>query len=1025
MKPLKLTMQAFGPYANQEVIDFREVTKAGLFGIYGPTGSGKTTIFSAISFALYGEPARKDQQISSLRSDHAPADLKTMVEFCFALGSKSYLIRREPDQEKPKQSGEGTSSSRHQAWLFDVTGLNVDELSENNFGKIIAEKKVNSVRDEVLGLVGYGADQFKQIVLLPQGKFETFLTANTDNRMTILRELFDVSVFRTFTTKLKEDAQQAEARVREQLRLSDQQLHDQGYESLDALEQGINDATIQYNLAEVHMQDCKKAHYKAEKQLQAAQAIENQFLELQQVTTRMIELETKGASLVQKRQLVLGLRLAKEVGPYYKGHRTAQVDLEKADSNFDLAEDHFKKCSETLFVARDQQNEAEENAKELPSLQSQLSEYKTYLRTIKGSAEVVAQLSIAHKALDDAQTSLAACENKLFSTERELKESEKKLQNLKEIEDIRGTLNSDLLALEQQRDQCKSFNKVKEELAIAKIAKEASEEKCAKLALLVDQKKSTFDTAEQALSKMQAVHLAAKLSPDMACPVCGSEDHPNLATGSAESQGLDENFRISKDQLILVQQQHANAKEERASTIALITERKRSLGEFEVPENDLDNIALLVSEKLNKISMLGDIGVLETAVEGLENLRKIVAASIEEKDNAQRNTAAKKNAVTNLEGKLDGMLQAMPEALQDEAALQLAIDNLDDLVTSVSGNLKTAKETKEAAELKTASAHAVLNQKREALTIEAAREADAQKTLVLELKSRNFCQEQFLRFLKKIDDLPSVELELKEFDDECLTTNNRKGLLEKSIEGAHRPHIALLDKEATQSAELRDVAVKNVTTAHTDMEQLGELKKKTLRRRQNVEKEESQTATLREMAALCSANNTIRLDLETFAIGAIFDQVLIAANLRLMPMSSGRYSLDRSIEGGKGTAKRGLGIMVNDVHTGRSRDTSTLSGGETFIAALALALGLSDVVERLSGGIKLDTIFIDEGFGTLDADQDAGSLDKVLETLKKTVGETRSVGLISHVSLVQKTIPTGFRIEKYPDGSRVKYNHNA
>jgi exonuclease SbcC len=141
-------------------------------------------------------------------------------------------------------------------------------------------------------------------------------------------------------------------------------------------------------------------------------------------------------------------------------------------------------------------------------------------------------------------------------------------------------------------------------------------------------------------------------------------------------------------------------------------------------------------------------------------------------------------------------------------------------------------------------------------------------------------------------------------------------------------------------------------------------------------------------------------------------------------MSSGRYSLERNIEGGRGTAKRGLGIIVNDVHTGRSRDTNTLSGGETFVAALALALGLSDVVERLSGGIKLDTIFIDEGFGTLDSEHDAGSLDKVLETLKKTVGETRSVGLISHVSLVQKTIPTGFRIEKLPDGSRIKYNLN-
>ena len=144
--------------------------------------------------------------------------------------------------------------------------------------------------------------------------------------------------------------------------------------------------------------------------------------------------------------------------------------------------------------------------------------------------------------------------------------------------------------------------------------------------------------------------------------------------------------------------------------------------------------------------------------------------------------------------------------------------------------------------------------------------------------------------------------------------------------------------------------------------------------------------------------------------------------MRLKPMSSGRYSMERNIEAGRGNSRRGLGIAVNDVHTGRPRDISTLSGGETFIAALSLALGLSDVVERHSGGIRLDTIFIDEGFGTLDSDDQAGSLDKVLETLSKMAAEGRSIGLISHVGLVQRSIPNGFKIDKYPDGSRIRQN---
>ena len=231
-----------------------------------------------------------------------------------------------------------------------------------------------------------------------------------------------------------------------------------------------------------------------------------------------------------------------------------------------------------------------------------------------------------------------------------------------------------------------------------------------------------------------------------------------------------------------------------------------------------------------------------------------------------------------------------------------------------------------------------------------------------------------------------------------------------------------MESAVSIAEEIRDASIENNTKDKTFLEQLTNLKRKTLERRKQVEDEEADTLALREIAALCSANNPLKINLETFAIGTLFDQVLVAANLRLKPMSSGRYSLQRNIESGKGNSRRGLGIYVNDIHTGRPRETTTLSGGETFIAAIALALGLSDTVERYSGGISLDTIFIDEGFGTLDSDNDAGSLDKVLDTLKKTVGERRSVGIISHVGLVQKTIPTGLRIEKYPEGSHILPN---
>ena len=185
-----------------------------------------------------------------------------------------------------------------------------------------------------------------------------------------------------------------------------------------------------------------------------------------------------------------------------------------------------------------------------------------------------------------------------------------------------------------------------------------------------------------------------------------------------------------------------------------------------------------------------------------------------------------------------------------------------------------------------------------------------------------------------------------------------------------------------------------------------------------LDEDEARSGPLRRLAALFDGRNALNLDLETFAIGAMFDQVLDAANLRLAPMTSGRYRLERDLDAGRG--RRGLGLQVFDLHTGRARPTSTLSGGETFIAALALALGLADIVETTSGKVRLDTIFIDEGFGSLDTENGSGTLDLVLQVLNSLVVQNRAVGLISHVPLVQEAIPNGFYIRKGVGGSQVE-----
>jgi len=242
MRPIRLSLQAFGPFATTEVVDFRSALETGLFGIYGQTGAGKSTLFSAMSFALFGAPTKTDQEPRSLRSDHSAPDLPTEVEFVFELGAKTYLIRRRPAQERPKARGEGTTDDAAEASLFDVTGIPLDTLGPSQPGRVIAEKKVSVVGKEVEALLGYGADQFRQIVLLPQGKFETFLAAKTDARVEILRDLFDVKIYRDLAARLKEEASEAERALRDQRALYVARLEERGFESAEALGLGISAA---------------------------------------------------------------------------------------------------------------------------------------------------------------------------------------------------------------------------------------------------------------------------------------------------------------------------------------------------------------------------------------------------------------------------------------------------------------------------------------------------------------------------------------------------------------------------------------------------------------------------------------------------------------------------------------------------------------------------------------------------------------------------------------------------------------
>ena len=387
MRPVRLTLQAFGPYPGRVVIDFRDAIEAGLFGIYGQTGSGKSTIFSAMTFALFGEAAKAEQEAPSLRSDHADPDVVTEAELVFDIGERRYVVLRQPDQMRPKVRGEGETRSAHEAYLFDATGMALEAIADAARGKIVAEKKVRDVDAAVIEMLGYGSEQFRQIVLLPQGRFEKFLSAKTKERLEILRELFDVSLYEKLMADLKSAADEAERQVRDERELCARQLAAEGFESTDALIAGIETATSKCAELRAIERTTKATAEVAEKALRQAEAIEEKFGAAEKMRERLRALEARKddvealAEQVRQAERARGLiDVGERVRDAEREVGEAESAREKADGAAQLAAREAEKAAEALLREEDRAGEVE-------TLRRRSDELERYGRILEAAAD--------------------------------------------------------------------------------------------------------------------------------------------------------------------------------------------------------------------------------------------------------------------------------------------------------------------------------------------------------------------------------------------------------------------------------------------------------------------------------------------------------------------------------------------------------------------------------------------------------------------------------------------------------------
>lgn len=877
MRPERLRLSAFGPYAGQEDLDFSALGNHTLFLICGPTGAGKSTILDAMCYALYGKTSGAVRSGEDLRSNYVGYDRKTYVEFDFAIGNRHYRIYRSPTQLLERQKGDRSKPVEHKG---KADFYEIDE--EGREKAHITSKGVDSAVEKLLGV---GLEQFRQIILLPQGDFRKLLLADSSDRQKIMEQLFQTGIYLAFEKKLQEETQKLKTEYSRGELQRTTLLETCRSESEEELEKQaeINEKVLKEKETEFMQADKEQQVFL--RAYDEANVLHGAFLRLETAETALKRMEEKRKEKEELRGHIKMIRAAQSV---------------------------TKEWSEAVNAKKQQRTAAE---------------------TLEKAA---ADLPVKEKAKAEAEQALA-----LF---------EKEKPKQKERIEMKGKL-------EQYRNPSRSYGTAKREaerLAGIYAVKQKEAERLREQVSAAEKKaaedKKNWLCRNRIFMEGQAFVLAEKLTDGQPCPVCGSLSHPAPAAA----------------------------------------------GEDRITEKDVKD-----AERQMHLS------------DDAEKKIRHEAEAYQAKELATAKESADK-AIT----VLSELEKNLPAAYRDSLALEKEIKDLETRISSFEKSLEQAEEKRKNAE----TIYQALKEQKELLEKQAGEflKVSEEKNRILKIKVAETGFTDWFecsQYMKEVPQLEAYENDLKIYDQSVHAEEEKiKGEKEKTA-GKTKPDMNDWNEKRIKLLENMKQFAAEKAEKETELKKQKETLKK-LYQLKETQKEISEKYSLVAHLWEIAQGKETGINLERFVLGALLDAVTEKANLRLMEMSGNRYELLRKRgERSDGRKKAGLDLEVFDGNTGRARPAATLSGGETFLASLSLALGLADVVQEYAGGVHLDAMFIDEGFGSLDSE----SLDLAMKTLQELKGQNRLIGLISHVGGLEERIPAKLRVTKTQTGSTAAF----
>ncbi|MEU9052408.1 SMC family ATPase [Streptomyces sp. NPDC048384] len=991
MRLHRLDVTAFGPFGGSQTVDFDALSLAGLFLLHGPTGAGKTSVLDAVCYALYGSVpgARQSGQGMTLRSDHATAGTRTEVRLELTVAGRRLEVTRQPPWERAKKKGRpGTTVDKAQTWLreYDAQAGSWKDLSRSH----------QEIGEEITQLLGMSREQFCQVVLLPQGDFARFLRADAEARGKLLGRLFDTHRFAEVEKRLAERRRAAEAQVRDgdSALLADAHRMQQAAGNAMQLppdlapgEPGLADAILgaaaiarstareQLTVAHCRLLAAESAQAAADRALAEVREVARLQRRFAEAGERAALLEERADGYRQAQARMERSRKAEAVAPALELRDAAEAEHRRATA----AEARARGLLPETFAGAGAAGlavAARRAAEELGGLESARRGEQRLAELVDERDELDRQERADEGLLQDAEDWLAGWEDSRAALQARIDTAQDAATRAEQLAVQREPAQQRLGAA-RMRDQLAGDTD-----AAAEQARLAQEQ-------VLEAKAHWLDVREQRLNGI-AAELAAQLQDGEPCAVCGATDHP--APARKDAGHVD---REAEERALTAYQQAEERHSEKERHLGVVREALAA-ATAEAGDSPTDQLAAHC-EELERLWMQArrDASALHPAHEELRRAEAEYEQRTADRQRAAVRVASRVGHRERLDRERATLEEELTQARGAAASVAARAAQLERQAELLSDAADTARIAEDVAQrLKDADARLADAAFRAGFDTPHA----AAAALLDDAAHRDL--------QRRLDVWQSEESAVRAVLAEADTAAAAQqppaevGSAERAASAA--------DKRARDAASARDAAARRCT----ELDRLSTRATAAVRQLAPLRREYDRVARLATLTAGTSSDNERKMRLESYVLAARLEQVAAAATVRLQRMSSGRYTLVHS-DDRAGRGRSGLGLHVVDAWTGRERDTATLSGGETFFASLALALGLADVVTDEAGGVRLDTLFIDEGFGSLD-DQ---TLDEVLDVLDSLRERDRSVGIVSHVADLRRRIHAQLEVVKGRSGS--------